>query len=262
MKNSKVILLVLAAIMLLPVMACGRTRVESSERFVTEPVKQKLGSFDKVSVLGSVDVEFTVGDARNMEIYGADNVIQYVTLSTRNNTLYVSMSDDVRIYGKTRLTVLVTAPKLTEITVSGSGDIEVLGRCNTLKDISVSGSGDVEVHNLNVSSLAATVTGSGDIEINNLTAKNAELKILGSGDIEVRGNADKAKFSVNGSGDIDAEHFVVGELVANVAGSGDIECYAEQLLDATVSGSGEISYSGKPAKINRSGRESAIRRDY
>lgn len=262
MKNSKVFFIVFAVVTLLPVMACGRVRVESSERFVTKPVTQKLGTFDKISVVGSVDVEFTVGDTRSMEIYGADNAIQYVDLSVRNNTLYVDLSNDVNLYGKTRLTVLVTAPTLTEVSVSGSGDVEVLGRCNTLTDVSVTGSGDVEVRNLNVGSFKASVAGSGDVELHNLTAKNVDLRVSGSGDIEVRGTADRATYSVNGSGDIDAEHFVVRELAASVSGSGDIECYAEDLLDASVSGSGEISYRGNPAKINRSGRESSIRRDY
>ena len=242
MKNSKVFFIVLAVVALLPMAACGRTHVKSSDYFVTQPVKQKLGSFDKISVIGSVDVEFTVGNTRSMEIYGADNVIQYVELSVRNNTLYVNLSNDVNIYGKTRLTLLVTAPTLTEISVSGSGD--------------------VEVRNLNVASFKATVAGSGDVELNNLTAKKVDLSLTGSGDIEVRGTADKATYSVKGSGDIDAEHLVVRELTASVSGSGDIECYAEESLDATVSGSGEISYRGNPAKVNRSGRESSIHRDY
>lgn len=242
MKNSKVFFIALTAMALLPMMACGRVHIESSERFVTKPVTQKLGSFDKISVDGSVDVEFTVGNSRSMEIYGADNTIQYVDLSVRNNTLYVSMSNDVQIYGKSRLTVLVTAPTLTEVSISGSGDIDV--------------------RNLNVDSFTASVTGSGDIELNNLTTKNASLRVSGSGDIEVRGTANKAAITINGSGDVDAEHFIVRELDAVVSGSGDIECYAEELLNATVSGSGEISYRGNPAKINRSGRESSIHRDY
>lgn len=262
MKNSKVFFIALTAMALLPMMACGRVHIESSERYVTKPVTQKLGSFDKISVDGSVDVEFTVGNSRSMEIYGADNAIQYVDLSVRNNTLYVSMSNDVQIYGKSRLTVLVTAPTLTEVSISGSGDVEVLGRCNTLTDVSISGSGDIDVRNLKVDSFTASVTGSGDIELNNLTAKNASLRVSGSGDIEVRGTADKAAITINGSGDVDAEHFIVRELDAVVSGSGDIECYAEELLNATVSGSGEISYRGNPAKINRSGRESSIHRDY
>lgn len=262
MKNSKVFFIVLAVVALLPMAVCGRTHVKSSDYFVTQPVKQKLGSFDKISVIGSVDVEFTVGNTRSMEIYGADNVIQYVELSVRNNTLYVNLSNDVNIYGKTRLTLLVTAPTLTEISVSGSGDVEVLGRCTTLTGIDLTGSGDVEVRNLNVASFKATVAGSGDVELNNLTAKKVDLSLTGSGDIEVRGTADKATYSVKGSGDIDAEHLVVRELTASVLGSGDIECYAEESLDATVSGSGEISYRGNPAKVNRSGRESSIHRDY
>ena len=262
MKHSSFIVSILFGLFLLPVTSYARTIVNSSYHYVTEPVTKKIGSFEKISVPSSVDVEFTTGTQQELSIYGSDNTIQYVNLSVNNKTLTVSMEPNVTIQGKSKLKVLITAPRLTEIYIGGSGDIDVRGLNTTLQRIEISGSGDVEIDQLQTQSLVASVMGSGDIEIKNLKASSVDVKVNGSGDVEMRGLAENALYTVNGSGDIDAEKLIVRNLTAQVNGSGDIECYADVSLNAEVNGSGEIEYRGKPQTINLSGRKSSIHPKY
>lgn len=261
MKNISSIILLTGAI-LLSIPSAAKNIVTSSYNYVTQPVTQRIGSFEKLSVPSFIDVEFTTGAQQELSIYGADNVIQYVTLTVSNKTLTVSLQPDISIQGKTKLKVLITAPQLKEISITGSGDVDVRGLNTTLQHIEIIGSGDVEIDQLQVPSLTATVMGSGDVEIKNLRANTVNVNVSGSGDVEMNGTAENATFTVNGSGDIDADKLIVSNLTAHVNGSGDIECHADVSLTAAVNGSGDIEYRGKPQTINVSGRKSSIHPKY
>ncbi len=262
MKRLSYIAPILLAMFILPVTSCAGTNVTSSYHYITQPVTQKLAAFEKISVPSSVDVEFTTGTQQQLSIYGADNVIPYVTLTVSNKTLTVGIKPDVSIQGKAKLKVLITSPRLTEIRIAGSGDVDVRGLNTTLQNIEICGSGDVKADRLQTQSLALSIIGSGDIEIRELKANVVNIKVNGSGDAELNGMAENAVFTVNGSGDIDAEKLIVRNLTAQVNGSGDIECYADVSLNASVNGSGDIEYRGNPQTINLSGRKSSIRRKY
>lgn len=262
MKRLYCIAPILLVMFILPITSCAGSYITSSNHYITQPVTQKLATFEKITVPSSVDVEFTTGTRQQLSIYGADNVIPYVTLTVSNKTLTVGIKPNVSIQGKAKLKVLIESPRLTVIRTTGSGDVEVRGLNTTLRNIEICGSGDVKTDQLQTQSLTVSITGSGDLEIRELKAGAVNVKASGSGDVELNGIAEKAVFTVNGSGDIDAEGLIVRNLTVQANGSGDIECYADVSLNASVNGSGDIEYRGNPQTINLSGRKSSIHRKY
>ncbi len=240
MKHTSVFVIALA-ILLMPLTACGRTHVRSSNHYVTQPVTKTLGDFTHIEVAGSVDVDFTMGATQEISLYGADNVIQYIKLDVNNGVLTVSLEDNVSVIGDAELTVLVTAPKLNSALITGSGDIEI--------------------RNLTTDAFDIEVMGSGDVDVNYIACTNVKASVGGSGDIELQGNAERAEYIIMGSGDIDAENFRVKDVVAENHGSGDIDCYAENSLKANAQGSGSITYKGTPRQLETQGRTSRIGRD-
>jgi len=55
--------------------------------------------------------------------------------------------------------------------------------------------------------------------------------------------------NLGGSGKINGEQLKASSVKVTVDGSGEANVYASEQLDADLSGSGSIRYSGNPAKI-------------
>ena len=54
---------------------------------------------------------------------------------------------------------------------------------------------------------------------------------------------------ISGSGDVKAANLKTQKAICNVSGSGNISCNVKETLEAYVSGSGDIRYSGSPASV-------------
>ncbi len=100
-----------------------------------------------------------------------------------------------------------------------------------LHGAAVSGSGNLHVAGLKTAEMEASITGSGDVILSGLVDQ-LHARILGSGNLK--------------AGDLDAKHVHVA-----VTGSGDAAVHATEQLDASVMGSGNVRYSGRPADVQR-----------
>jgi hypothetical protein len=103
--------------------------------------------------------------------------------------------------------------------IAGSGDVKV-GKVAFGTNISISGSGDVEAESLCAPLIK--IAGSGNLKANEVIGDEMNVSIGGSGDIECGGEVDTLKLSVCGSGGFDAPGLTVGEAHINVSGGGDI----------------------------------------
>ena len=186
--------------------------------YITQAV-DNLTSFDNIISNAPFDIEFTQRDEQTVSIYGEPQQIENVNLTLVGKTLVVGSKSDGNM---SHVKVIITAPELLCVVLSGSGDVDV----------------------------------------KHLDADNFTATISGSGDIELTGTCYKAEYNVNGSGDIDADEFRVDYLDATVNGSGSIECRCTDTLNANVIGSGDIEIKGPTRQVNRAGRKSAIRHDH
>jgi hypothetical protein len=105
--------------------------------------------------------------------------------------------------------VIITVPALDGVAVSGSGNMQVAGLKTGEMDASVTGSGNVILSGV-LDQLRGRIIGSGDLRAGDLAAKNVHVAVTGSGDATVR---------------------------------------ATEQLDASVTGSGNVRYSGKPPQV-------------
>lgn len=260
MKKSKVtsILVVLLFLFTTEIQA---QNVTPSKNYITKEIKG-ISPFSAINVLGSPDIEYTQssGSRTSVSIYGSDNLVELVELSTMNGVLQVNIKKGVNIHGSGfRFKVIASSPTLNQVDIKGSSDVELKGiiKGNNLK-LTVTGSGDIDADNLQFTNISALVNGSGDIKLKNLKATNVDIQVNGSGDVDAKGSAQKAALMVKGSGDITADELITTNVIATVSGSGDIDCYASKLLDAKVSGSGDIDYKGSPQTVNKQGKKDQI----
>ena len=97
---------------------------------------------------------------------------------------------------------------------------------------------------------AVTLSGSGNVEVVALKSDIFECSISGSGNIEVEGEVQEVDFKISGSGEIQAEDLEADDAYVKISGSGDVRLQARESLEARVSGSGSIYYSGNPNSLS------------
>jgi len=241
---------------------CNINAVVSSKSYITKQLPTP-SNFQAIQIEGSADVEYrqSTNGQLGIRVYGSDNVVELLDIRVVNGTLLVSFKDHVSITGESKLKVIVTSPRLDQVTITGSGDVDLKGTIRGEKlNISISGSGDVKSDDLFYKGVNAMISGSGDADLCILKSDFVKAQISGSGDVDLKGSTENLELTLAGSGDIDAERLIANVVKVSLAGSGDIVCYASKQINAEVAGSGEITFKGKPAIENCSGQLEQIRR--
>jgi hypothetical protein len=106
---------------------------------------------------------------------------------------------------------------------------------------------------VNVPTLSAlTLTGSGNIVANGIHTDSFLVTLPGSGTLTGSGTAKRFDVTVGGSGTVHFTRLVANDVRAIVSGSGSIFITATKSLDASVSGSGAILYTGNPQDVTKS----------
>jgi hypothetical protein len=96
-----------------------------------------------------------------------------------------------------------------------------------------------------------SVSGSGNIHVAGLKAGDMEAGVTGSGNVTLSGVADRLSGQITGSGNLRAGDFDAKRVRVTVTGSGNATIRATEELDASVTGSGNVHYSGNPPEVRR-----------
>jgi hypothetical protein len=193
-----------------------------------------LSGFNAISVSGSYDVYITQGATESVKVEAPDNELNRIVTEVENGVLKIynkkgSWSDWGWSKGK-KVAVYVSIKDVNSIGVSGSGNVY-------FKD------------GINAGNFKLRLSGSADV-LGRLTAKSLDATISGSGNIKISGSADNATVGVSGSGDYSAKELVTISTAIRVSGSGDASVNVRQKLDASVSGSGDIRYTGGASQVS------------
>jgi hypothetical protein len=230
MCKKKLLIVLFLSVAVLAVTACNANIVRGSGDLITET--KEVSNFDSIALSGSGEVIITQGGGESLTIETDDNVMEHVKAEVRGGTLELGYEEGLNLISPTRLIFRVGV--------------------NDLSELSISGSGDIEADNLDTDRLKMTVSGSGDVQIDNLTADEVEAKISGSGEIDLAGEAPDQDLTISGSGKYRAGDLRGENVKVKISGSGDATVWATDSLDANISGSGSVDYYGRPS-INMSG---------
>ncbi len=172
---------------------------------------RSVSGFTSIDMQGSADVIVTFGETESAVVEADDNLLPYIETRVENGQLVIATRPRVSYTTANPVRVNVTMKTLSKTVLSGSGNIDVSGLKGDAITIGLPGSGNITVKG-SANSVYVTLGGSGMIVCKDLTAHSATVKLSGSGNVSV---------------------------------------YASDNLDATISGSGNIQYSGNPATINK-----------
>ncbi|MEB0277529.1 MULTISPECIES: head GIN domain-containing protein [unclassified Mucilaginibacter] len=209
------------------VVTAGLAKADTQDRHLT--------GFTSVAVAGSYDVFITQGSSESVKVDAPANIIDKIITEVKGGVLVIHTKEGTNWNwdsGNKKMIVYVSIKDISAVSLAGSGDV-------VFKD------------GLRASSLKIKLTGSGDIS-GKVDVKNLESSIGGSGDITLSGRADNSTVSVVGSGDFTGQNLVTTNTQVKVAGSGDARVNANDKIDASVVGSGDVHYTGSAKNISSS----------
>jgi len=218
------LLAVPAAGILLLTGSCGFFRDAGAQTTEDRPIQ----GVTAVRLLTSGDLAITVGQTQTLAVTAGANQQVGLTSQVIDGTLI--LDNKANNPNGDGISYALTVPPLTSLDISGSGSAIGIGVLTGDAQLRDSGSG------------RATVTGV------NLTSVVVDLS--GSGDVELGGRADTARVTVTGSGNYNGSGLTTGQTEVDIDGSGAASVNATQRLAATVSGSGDVTYTGNPVQIS------------
>jgi hypothetical protein len=205
--------------------------------------EKTVSSFDKVRVNGFCDVIYHASSQYSTVVSVDSNLLDYVEISTSNNTLKIRTKDGS--YSFTKFEVDVYCPQITEVSISGSGSFNCADKMVVPAfKFDVSGSGDLK-GTFECDNFSSHISGSGDVNAR-VECKDFSSHISGSGDVSVSGNSKNSTVHVSGSGNFNGKEFKTNNASLHINGSGDVYICVEDSIIADISGSGNITYSGNP----------------
>jgi len=213
-----------------------------------------FSGIDGVALLGSGDVDISIGNKEEITIHAPADLIPYLLTEKKGGTLYIGKRK--KGWKKFRhinenIHYDLVVKELTHISVSGSGDIEAEKLTGEKCSVKVSGSGNIEVDQINSNGVKVTVSGSGDVNVDNLSTDILGVSINGSGDIDLDGETDELDVTISGSGYFTGNELKSENVSVNIYGSGDTRVWATESLDVHISGSGDVIYHGDPSVNSR-----------
>ncbi len=198
-----------------------------------------LTGFKGVDVQGSFDVYITQGANESVKVEAPSDIIERIKTEVSSGVLKIynkgkSSDWNFNLFGSShkKVVIYVVAKDLNAIGVSGSGDVFFKGGITT-------------------AALKLRVSGSGDLN-GKVQVKELETSVSGSGDVHLIGSAASSDVHVSGSGDFRGGDLITTSTAVRVSGSGDASVNASTKVDASVSGSGDVHYSGNPKSVSKS----------
>ena len=190
----------------------GATSTSTTEGSgVSATQARDVSAFDSVELAGGNNVVIHVGGQQSVVVKADDNLLSRVTTRVQSRTLVIGNTPG-SLRTKSPMSVAVTVPTLSELTLAGGGNIVVDGIETQSLTVTLSGAGNL--------------TGSG-------AARSLGVTLSGSGNVWFTGLAARTVHAV-------------------LSGSGNIFVTATRSLDASVPGSGTINYAGNPPNVTKS----------
>ncbi len=234
---------------------------------------REVSSFTKLSYRVPGKLYLKQGSPQKVELEGSRDVLKEIETEVSGGKLIIGKENRWGDWGwsnKDQVTVYVTMPTIEGVSVSGSGNLICEEKINTGDlDLSVSGSGSLRLAFNATGDVEADVSGSGDMDLKG-SCRNfdsdvsgsgrvfvsasiqemADFGISGSGKIQAQGTCKAVKAGISGAGRINAGDLATEKCDVRISGSGDLEINVKEELEATISGSGTITYSGDPKRVN------------
>ncbi|MCL5261161.1 MAG: DUF2807 domain-containing protein [Gammaproteobacteria bacterium] len=170
-----------------------------------------IANFSAVDLRLASITDITVGDKPSLVIEADADVLPYIDASISGDTLYIDTKSGLNYRSARDINIKIVTPVLNNLSLSGAGSINV----------------------------------------KNVQSDDFKLVVRGSGDVKMQGTAKKFEVNLLGSGNINTKALIADDVTIKLQGAGDVTVTAKNLLNADLSGMGNVKYYGNPKSVNQ-----------
>jgi carbon monoxide dehydrogenase subunit G len=208
------------------------SNMSSTDR-VTE--KRVVSGFDRVHIRDIGQLILTQGEQESLVVEAEADVMPKVATNVRDGELILEV-------GRGWLDKLTVG--LSEL--SGNR-VKYYLTARDIRGLRISGKGDITAGEIDTDKLKVGISGMGNVTISSLQAKKLSVSISGRGEFASAGSVVHQKVSISGSGDYVAIDLESHSAVVKISGQGNASVWANEELEATISGFGKVEYRGSPS---------------
>lgn len=95
----------------------------------------------------------------------------------------------------------------------------------------------------------AELSGAGGLTARGIRGERYRAEVSGAGSVEADGRVRSVDVVVSGAGDVRLERLAAQQAEVEVSGAGSVHVHASDFLTASVSGVGDVVYSGRPEQV-------------
>ncbi len=173
--------------------------------------QRPVSGFDRISVSGRGTVHVEITGTESLQVEAEDNILEVLTIEVVDGRLELGAEPFTSLEPTREIVYRITAARLTGVSLSGSAQLDV-----------------------------ATVEG-----------PQFEVDISGSGRVQPVGAITRLDVDISGSGRFLGEELQSAIAKVSVSGSGQADVVVSEELDASVSGSGAVRYTGNPPVVRQ-----------
>ncbi len=247
----------------------GITQGSGNVKTETRPIS----GISAVELNTSGELTLSQGDSESLTIEAEDNLLPLLTSDISNGLLKLGTTSNSSLSATKPIKYTLVVKNLNALTDNGSGTITT-GDLNVDSPLSItgngsgnitlanvqsgdiqlklSGSGGLSLTSLKSDNVTIDINGSGSASIPTITTQSLSAKLSGNGALQVGGTTIDQTVSISGSGKYDGEKLTSKTAVIQTTGSGGATVQVIDTLDASISGSGSITYIGNPALTQKS----------
>jgi Putative auto-transporter adhesin, head GIN domain len=177
--------------------------------------------FTRMTVAGGVHVQVVRGPKPGVRVRGRPDVIDRVSSDSVGGRLRIAVHDRGIVIGPDPMDdvrVIVTAPRLGDVEIAGSGDVDLGNVATQSLHFSIQGAGDVTARGT-VRRLEAVVHGAGNADFSGLAARDARVEIHGAASVQLAVSR-RLHVEIQGAGDVRYTGRPV--VTKQIAGAGDV----------------------------------------
>jgi Putative auto-transporter adhesin, head GIN domain len=210
--------------------------------------------FSGVRVDNAFAATVTRGDAFAVSVTVDDNLVEYLRIEVKGDTLRIGLDPTVS-YHNTTLKATVTMPSLRALEVNGGASADVQGFASQdALDLLLSGAGKADFSGISAGKVGIEVSGGAHLS-GGLQAQELNGEVSGAGQVSFEGSASRAKLEASGAGKLDLKDFNVQEADLQLSGGANGTVSVTGTLNVEASGGAHLDYYGSPtvSKMDVSG---------
>jgi hypothetical protein len=211
--------------------------------------------FSAIANTTSFHVEYIKGDEYSISVKAESNILPYIETEITGGSLEIRTTSGTHCLRYTEQPVItITAPSVSDLVCSGSGDVVADGLEGDDVRVVASGSGDIITGAVSAIETTIVISGSGNVMTGAIISTSLKATLTGSGDLTSSGITISNRYVVSGSGSIFSRDLLTGSEVVTMTGSGSVYTTVNDHLEGVISGSGNLYLQGDPTvNITRSG---------